>query len=306
MEKELKKSSVIFDELAHTYTLNNLPLSGITGVIHNYICPNKYEGVSDKVLNQAAEHGHEIHSQIQMIVDGFGYADTAPEVDLFFEKMRGTLFVASEYLVSDEQYYASAIDIVDENFNLYDVKTTSTLDIEFLTWQLSIYAYLFELQNPTLKAGQLFGVWLRPKKGSTPAKCEIVMVNKIDAAIVADLLKAALNGAQWQNPFKAVETYKQYDLTQLAQIEQQITAFEKHLAELKEQEKQLKAGILETMQANGVQKWEFENLRFSIRRGGTRTTFDSAKFKDEHPDLYKQYAKQTTVADTLLITIKDC
>ena len=296
----LKKSPVQFDELAHTYTLNNLPLSGITGVLKHYICPDKYDGISEAVLNAAAERGHEIHSQIQMIVDGFGYADTAPEVDEFFNQMSGTLFIASEYLVSDEQFFASAIDIVDENCNLYDVKTTATLDIEYLSWQLSVYAYLFELQNPDLKAGKLYGVWLRS------GKCEIVEVKKIDAAIVADFLKTAINGAEWQNPFKVVETYKQFDLAQIAQVEQQITAFEKQLAELKEQEKQLKAGILEKMQENGVQKWEFDNLRFTVRRGGTRTTFDSAKFKDEHPDIYKQYSKQTTVADSLLITIKDC
>ena len=141
--KELIESRVVFDEIEHTYTLDGKRLSGITGILHKYICPDKYTGISEETLNKAAERGHEIHSQVQMIVDGFGYANQAPEVEAFFDTMKGTYFIAAEYLVSDNHHFASSIDIVDSELNLYDIKTTSVLDTEYLSWQLSMLLVLY-------------------------------------------------------------------------------------------------------------------------------------------------------------------
>ena len=64
----LKKCPVEFDELAHTYTLNGKQLSGITGIIKNYLFPDMYKGVHERTLEAAAERGSSVHSQVQMII----------------------------------------------------------------------------------------------------------------------------------------------------------------------------------------------------------------------------------------------
>ena len=51
----LKKCPVEFDELAHTYTLDGKQLSGITGIIKDYLFPDMYKGVHERTLEAAAE-----------------------------------------------------------------------------------------------------------------------------------------------------------------------------------------------------------------------------------------------------------
>ena len=74
--------------------------------------------------------------------------------------------LVNEYLVSDAMSYASSIDIIFDDLTLADIKTTSRLDMEYLSWQLSIYAHLFEMQNPGLKVPRLLAIWLpKPRYG---------------------------------------------------------------------------------------------------------------------------------------------
>lgn len=163
----LKKSSVIFDELAHTYDYMGQQLSGVTSILHRTLFADKYTGISKEVLAKAAEYGHNIHEQIEL-VDSLGVESDHPSVIDYcnMKKENNLTTLVNEYLVSDEIAYASSIDIVFDDFTLADIKTTSKLDMEYLSWQLSIYAYLFEMQNPTLRVPRLLAIWLpKPKYG---------------------------------------------------------------------------------------------------------------------------------------------
>ena len=321
-KEDLIKSSVQFDELAHTYTLpDGTQLSGITGIIHKYIFPDMYKGIPQRTLDSAAERGHQIHTQVQMTVDGFTPANMDLSVADFFNKMIGTLFIASEYLVSDNHHFASAIDIVDSDLNLYDIKTTSTLNVEYLKWQLSIYAYLFELQNPTLKAKGLYGVHLRN------GKAKVISIGRIDKAIIADFLCAAADNQPWSNPFEKLDTTllksQSAELAELAEVEKamlksqsaelaELAEVEKAIAEIetkaKEYEKrrdELKAGLLALMLKNSVKNFETDRLKLSVRAESTRQTFDSKALKEDYPALYEKYLKETIVKPSLTIKIKD-
>jgi hypothetical protein len=299
--KDLAVSPVVFDEIPHTYTLNGKQLSGITGIIHQYVFPDKYKGIPSRILNAAAERGHRIHSQVQMIVEGYDYAEPDLSVkDLFkWVKENGIKFIASEYLVSDEQNVATAIDILDSMLNLYDIKTTDKLDTEYLSWQLSTCAYLFEKQNPKKKVNELFGIHLRN------GKARVVRVDRIDDAIIADLIWAAAAGLPWSNPLKPVniDIMNSKDVAKMVEIESQITAFEQNLAALKEQEENMKKGLLELMLRTGVNKWVSPNgkLTLSVRQGSVRCTFDSKRFKENYPELYEHYVKESLVNPSLII-----
>jgi hypothetical protein len=166
---ELVKSAVVFDELAHTYMYMGANLSGITSLLHRTLFADKYNGISPEVLAKAAEYGHNIHEQIE-IVDSLGVESDHPSVQDYcrMKKENNLVPLVNEYLVSDEKAYASSIDIVFDDFTLADIKTTSRLDMEYLSWQLSIYAYLFEMQNPGLKVPRLLAIWLpKPRYGSS-------------------------------------------------------------------------------------------------------------------------------------------
>lgn len=165
----LVKSAVVFDELSHSYSFLGNQLSGITSLLHRTLFVDKYTGISPDILAKAAEYGHNIHEQIE-IVDSLGVESDNPSVQDYCKMKRENNLVplVNEYLVSDEVSYASSIDIVFNDYTLADIKTTSRLDMEYLSWQLSIYAYLFEMQNPGLKVPRLLAIWLpKPRYGKS-------------------------------------------------------------------------------------------------------------------------------------------
>lgn len=170
---KLFKSDVVFNEIDHTYTYLGTQLTGVTAMLSRTIFKGKYGGIPKNVLAKAADYGHNIHEQIE-IVDSMGVTSDTPAVQdyLRIRQENGLIPVANEYLISDEEYMASSIDVLygvedcPTLVDLTDIKTTSKLDMEYLSWQLSIYAYLFERQNPHLKVRRLLAMWLpKPQYG---------------------------------------------------------------------------------------------------------------------------------------------
>lgn len=298
----LKKCPVEFDELAHTYTLDGKQLSGITGIIKDYLFPDMYKNVHERTLEAAAERGSSVHSQVQMIINGFPPARTDRSVEAFFDKMQGTEFIASEYLVSDLHHFASAIDIIDSRLNLYDIKTTSTLNGEYLSWQLSIYAYLFELQNPTLKAGALYGCHLRD------GKANVIQVERINSEIIADFLCAAADNLPWANPLERIDDTllkdKATELARLAEIEDYLADFKARAKAMEDEKAKLTEGLLDIMEQRNVKTYKTDRLTLTRIDAHTSPKFDSTTFKRDYPQMYERYVKESNVKRSLRIAIK--
>lgn len=161
---KLNDSGVIFIEEPRGYWLGDKQLEGLTGMIGRQLFPNKYKAVPAKVLANAAKRGHKIHEDIQMY-DMIGEAKT--EAVKWYAEMKAKEefeVIDSEYLVTDGTHFASAIDkvmIKGEKVCLGDVKTTYQLDKEYISWQLSIYKYLFNLINPDIEVDKLYAIWVR-------------------------------------------------------------------------------------------------------------------------------------------------
>ena len=174
---ELCRSRVKFDPERHTYTLpDGRELSGITPILSEILFPDKYAKVSVEVLKRAAGRGSKIHGAIEFH-DTFGARyDDIPEVEWYdrLKRENGLVTLENEYLVSDEELVASSIDVVFTDYSLADIKTTYRLDTEYLSWQLSIYAWLFEKQNPGLKVPALYAVWLPKPKAGKPRLAKVV------------------------------------------------------------------------------------------------------------------------------------
>ena len=298
----LKKCPVEFDELAHTYTLDGKQLSGITGIIKDYLFPDMYKGVHERTLEAAAERGSSVHSQVQMIINGFPPARTDRSVEAFFDKMQGTEFIASEYLVSDLHHFASSIDIVDSQLNLYDIKTTDKLNREYLSWQLSIYAYLFELQNPTLKAGALYGCHLRD------GKANVIQVERINSEIIADFLCAAADNLPWSNPLERIDDTLLKDqatqLARLAEIEDYLADFKARAKAMEDEKAKLTESLLDIMEQRNVKTYKTDRLTLTRIDAHTSPKFDSTTFKRDYPQMYERYVKESNVKRSLRIAIK--
>lgn len=202
MKIELVKSPVVFDEAAHTYTMpDGAQLMGITGMLKRQLFPEKYSDVPLFVLEKAKERGHRIHKDIED-ADKTGFMPETFEGQSYESLRESAAYdcIANEYTVSDEAVYASNIDCVwqsriDDSIALVDIKATYDLDEEYVSWQLSIYAYLFELQNPTLKVSDLYACWLY--KSDKRCKTELVHVPRKSIDEVTLLLHCEYYGMKY-------------------------------------------------------------------------------------------------------------
>jgi predicted phage-related endonuclease len=62
--------------------------------------------------------------------------------------------------------------------------------------------------------------------------------------------------------------------------------------------------LLAAMKEHGVKSWDTEELKATYSPASESTTFDTKKFQEEHPELYKEYLKKSTRKESLRITIR--
>lgn len=300
MKRTLTESGVVFYPESHQYFLDGRELQGITGLIHERLFPDMYSGVDEEVLARAADRGTKIHEELELL-DDLGLPSDYPEAKSYerIKEENGLQVERSEYIVTDRVHFASPIDKVfrlsDYAFMLADIKTTYRLNEEYVRWQLSIYAHLFEMQNPGLKATELAAIWLRGEKS------KFVRVERIPGDVIADLLNAEVNGLEFANP--CPQPVKEGLPQRYKAAEMAIVEIEEQMKRWKAKEEELKAGLMRAMQGNGVRSWKGECVSFSLKAASEREDFDKKRFKEENPGLYAKYAKTTKVKESLTIKL---
>jgi hypothetical protein len=297
---KLMESGVDFNQDAHTYTLDGKELQGITGMISRQLFPDKYSNVSQEVLNKAAERGSMVHEQIELYDAGIIDKITNDELSNYagIKTANGLTTIANEYIVTDKEYFASAIDLVferDGKIVLADIKTTYKLDEVYVMWQLSIYAYLFELQNPGLYVYELYGLWLRGKKS------EFVPIKRISPETIKKLLEAEIAGEQFS--YTEVTKYDDNYPIQIINAEKALADLDKDLNELKEQKEQLLNGLLTIMVDNHIKSFKGKLITLSRKAASTRESIDSKKLKDEYPDIYESCKKVSQIKESLTLKV---
>lgn len=295
MVYKLVKSGVVFDSVNHTYTLDGKQLSGITSLLDRQLFKDKYLGIPDEILRKAAERGTYIHQCCELVDEGF-VSDNQESVNYLRLKEKYNLrFEESEYLVSDNEHVASCIDKVyrydDTTFFLGDIKTTYKLNKEYVMWQLSIYAYLFEKQNPGTKVSSIFAIWLR---GET---AQLVELDRVPTEKVEELLRCDAMGLKYGEQHNTMPVL-------LSEMEELIVDVESQLKRLTEQKKALTDGLMKAMVKEGLYSWKGDKVSITRKTASTRKSFDKEKFEKDYPGVYDQYIKESPVSESLLIKIK--
>lgn len=294
---KLIQSRVVFNPNEHTYTLDGKQLSGITSMLGRQLFKNKYDGIPTRILNNAAGRGTLIHQSCELADEGFD-VDTVEAKNWAEIKEHYCLHVEeSEYLVSDEQHYASCIDKVfrhdDTTFSLGDIKTTYKLDKEYVRWQLSVYAHLFELQNPGAKVAHLYAIWLRGEKA------ELVTIERISVEEVTKLLDCDSKGEQYTSIVPSADTLPAV----YREIENNIIQIEAQLKNLENAKKTLNEEIMKAMVKEGIYQWTGEKVKFIRRKESIRKVFDKERFENDYPGVLSKYEKDSPIKGSLTIKI---
>ena len=304
---ELKDSGVIFDPERHTYQLNGTYLSGITDLLQRQLFPNEYANIPKAILNQAAAYGTSVHQSCEDF-DANWYNDGTQEVQDYIQlcQEHSLTHEASEYTVTDFTNYASNIDkvyrISSNTFDLADLKTYGVMTPEKLEkarWQLSIYAYLFELQNKDAKARQLYILHLRNKQkkdGTFDHISALIPVKRIPSEICKELLDTDLRNEQFQSPYAMPKEIKEQ--------EAHIKELMETKARVDEELGQIKSRILSEMESRNVKSWLGESIKLTRKLPSTRTSFNLSSFKSDHPEIdYEPYMNTTQVSSSLTIAL---
>ena len=298
---KLVKSKVRFDEEHHRYFLGEKELSGITGTLIKKAFPDTYKGIPDAVLAKAAERGSVIHQNLELF-DTICNSDVnimpsvLPEVKDYNEMLisYGLHHVDSEYLVTDNENFASAIDkvLADDEGNIYlaDIKTTATLHYDNVSLQLSIYAKWFEEQNPDLKVNEIVCMWF--KNGQS----KFQPLPRVSDEQIDELINAYLtDDADYQYKVEVPE--------QFSALEQEYRLVTARIDAMKIVQDGLKEKIMKMMEDNKQKSIKTNIGSYSYVPATTKKTFDMKLFKDTEPEHYEYYLKETATKPSLRIKL---
>ena len=310
-KKSLISSPVVFNEEHHSYTLNGHSLSGVTPIIA-WLFPDTYQGIPQSVLSQAAAYGTEVHKACEVYdsLDILPEDDYLKEVVYQYASVTKTLpeVACSEYLVSDEYRIASCIDKVFVNDALADIKTTSKVHGLLVQLQLSIYAWLYEKQNPERKVPALYLIWLPKPQYGVPA---VKQLERIPASICEYIVEvwaadgdrlsamAALTGCgvalEYDNtPRKAGEIPENVQA-----LVDELIVVKKQLDYFAEREKEIKNDLLVTMSNLNEDKWADDLIQITKKAAYLRESIDTKALKADNPEIYAKYKKETKVSESL-------
>lgn len=298
---KLVKSKVRFDEEHHRYFLGEKELSGITGTLIKKAFPDTYKGIPDAILAKAAERGSVVHQNLELF-DTICNSDVnimpsvLPEVKDYNEMLisYGLHHVDSEYLVTDNENFASAIDkvLADDEGDIYlaDIKTTATLHYDNVSLQLSIYAKWFEEQNPDLKVKEIVCMWFKngQSKFQPLPRVSDEQINELINAYITD-------DEDYQYKVEVPE--------QFSALEQEYRLITARIDAMKIVQDDLKEKIMKMMEDNKQKSIKTNIGSYSYVEATTKKVFDTKLFKDTEPEHYEYYLKETATKPSLRIKL---
>jgi len=306
---ELYKSPIVFYDVdnAHQYfSPSGEEISGVTGMISRQLFPDKYDGIPKSILANAAARGDLIHRECEQY-DKVGILGDTKEVAAYakLKEQVNIRAIANEYIVSDEQHFATKTDLVaqigdcpEDMVDLCDHKTTYSVDKEYLSWQLSINAVFFELFN-TVKVNKLYGIWLRGENA------KLIEIPRKPDEYIWLLIQCELEGSMYPLEVSELPAEASSMLARLSVIEAAIVEVESQAAESKKLKENLVKELYAAMEKHSVSKWETDNIVVTRVAPTSSVGVDTAKFKKDFPDIYAKCTKTTNKSGFLKIKIKE-
>lgn len=292
---------VSFEDITHSYLLDNEAyLMGVTTLMKKHGLSVDYSNIPEEQLNKAAERGSRIHKDIENYCNGNLGVVMTSELRAFIRC--GIKWIANEYIISDNKMVASAIDIVadagDGKVDLIDIKTTSSLHLDALSWQLSIYAYLFRHQNPDVEINKLFGLHIKGNKSS------MVQVQRKPDSEIEALLQAEAEGLPFSPKTEELSAVTIQTLTSLEEISIKVAGLKTALKEAEELKRGIEQSIIALMETDTAKTLEYGGIKVTYIAPSEREVVDKTKLQADMPELYEKYKKVTPVAASVRISLK--
>ena len=286
-----------FDKTAHQYKLGGRPLISVTQLMKKHGLAPDYSGIDPAVLERAAERGTLVHKEIEEYIKhdeaGFTkeFADFADYIDNC-----DLIVTASEEAVHND-ICAGTIDLLMENDCgdkiIADIKTTATLNIEAVSWQLSIYNALLGYPCNYAEAFH-FG-----KDGAL----KVVGVAFKTKEEIERLFQCEREGTIYKQA-DALDIITPQQVAAIEAAEQIIAQAEAEKKAAEDKIAEIKAALISEMEKRAVKTFETDRLKVTYIMPTTRTTIDIARLKAERPEIAVEYGKTTQTSAGVRITLK--
>lgn len=159
-----------FIDESHTYLVDGEVVPSVTQLLNRKF-GHKYDNIPAETLKKAAEYGTMVHKVVEEYCTKKKESDIRELHDFkFLKKYYGFTVYKNELPIILEfggKTYAGRLDLIlktnGKRYAVADIKTTATLDKEYLGHQLNLYRMGVE-QSYGLKIEHLYGIQLREGK----------------------------------------------------------------------------------------------------------------------------------------------
>lgn len=305
---------IIFKEEGHEYTVNGRKSDiSVTGLIGKHIDKTEWHTIPEDILTAAANRGTAVHLDLELMVkDG-----REPESQ---EAKNFALWLAQQKLENPMTEFKLAIEhkgcLITGTADLIatlngksivaDYKTTSVIHKESVRWQMSLLDYMARKCNGAIingvpfvytPADEMYVFHFNKQAVFTP-----VLADKISDAEIERLLDAEAYEKEY-TPLTFITPRLQSDVTAL---QEQITKHKQALKALEDQDKALRASLLEAFEAYpDIKSVECPEFKVTYVSPTAKEVFDAKTFEVDHPEEAAKYRKLSTTKGYVKITMRD-
>lgn len=310
-----------FNEEKHEYILDGKKLISVTQLMRKHGLAPSYDGVLPEVLKAKAERGTLIHKEIELYNKDKEIGFTNELMNYIEWINQNQVEILESEFMTHNDIVAGTIDLVytmRDKFYISDIKTTSSLHIEAVSWQLSIYSYLF--WNGHDKSEELAKLDYNTTNGQAyhfdkDGNLKVVDIMLKPYEEVEKLMIAEREG----KIFNEVIIIEENNLSNFLTLEEVINQLNKQVEEAKKKQDEFKKALMKEMEERGLKTFEKNGVKITICQPVT-----NEKVVDKealNPEIVKEYeeikeryneevAKHTTInpikkTPYLRITIKE-
>ena len=285
-------SEIIFNETDHEYIREGKTLISVTQLLHKHGLAPDYANVPEEILNAKAGRGHSIHKEIDLFVKE-GKEPESEEAKAVTEWMKKNFIKGQSEVIVGNDIVAGTYDFRNVLGPLIDWKNTYSRDDNYWSWQLSLYDYLDGKHTEDLFVG-----WIRKKE------LQFVPVRRHEDSEIERLLQCERDGTEFKEDPNPITLANSQELSEIAYLEDFINNLNAKLSEVKAKKAELMKGLLEQMKDNNIKSLETPRMKIAVKDSYVQKKVDSTRLKEELPDVYAKYLKETRVAESVVITMK--
>lgn len=288
-----------FSEVDHKYFLNDgtseKELVSVTTLLKKHGLTPDYSFVNEVVLSTKAERGKVIHKELENYIKENKIGFTS-ELEKFIElcSRENIKPLKSEFIVFNDEI-AGTVDlegVIDgkETF-LGDFKTTSSLNKEAVSWQLSLYQYLTGKKFDKLICFHF----------PDPLTLKVIEVSPIPKEEIEKLLECERNLVLYEKKTMELDFI---DTEKILTVQRALKSLEARKKELEAEETEIKEALIRKMEENGVKSIDNNLFKITYIDSYSKESIDTTRLKKEKPEIAAEYIKVSTVKPSVRITLK--